>query len=532
MEELLSVRSGNALGLLAALARTVRDSAAYRGRILLVTGTQRGGALWDEPSQGANFVRGGVTEIAAPAAQVATLGHPGQGEDAILQSGTSFSAALVSGVAAQLLAMDSTLTPAEVKDYILRGAREPRLSSTTGQLVPAVAVQGAPETIYQLDAYGALTLLSGERPGTPICGYPVSLALDANGVPTGTEIAIGRPGPDSIVTVPGAHSISGLSIAQGGRLLSVYDGDENGVTQSILFDQRGRPVGTVPDVQRTFLENGTVDVLLPWVGGRTLPWPAYIRRGATDDTLDLVRTVVPPGDLPYVMDGGAWIAPSGDAAVVWYAAGVNDQCIYYGNPSIVRWMLVPLAGGTPTPISEIRYCGIWDGTWWGTGPYGTTWSHDSRRAAILSWHGDYPPGEPARLEGKITTVLASGSRREDPLADVMFMDAVYLPDDSLLRVAQYRWTGDCDIVLRSALSPDVVASSTPGSYNPDCYGYVPVIPNAPPIMASGTGGGGERRGSGLGRLGGFSLSVPARLLDRRAGVAERQRFLPRRVQVN
>jgi len=67
--------------------------------------------------------------IVAPATNIVTLentagGHPITG----LRDGTSFSAPYVAGVAGLLLAMDSTLTAADLKDYILRGARQ--LAST------------------------------------------------------------------------------------------------------------------------------------------------------------------------------------------------------------------------------------------------------------------------------------------------------------------------------------------------------------------------------------------------------------------
>ena len=527
LNQLLAVRSGNGLGLLAALARLKRDSAAFRDRILLVSGTQRGGALWADPShgQGANFVRGGVTEIAAPAAQVATLDHPALGEDAILQSGTSFSAALVSGVAAQLLAMDPSLPADSVKDYILRGAREPRLSSTTGQMVRPPAVSGAPETVYQLDAYGALTLLSSERVGTPICGYPVSLALNADGFLTGTEIVLGRPGAPSILAVPGAHGIGGPSVAQGGRLLSVFDSDENGSTQSILMDHRGRPVGAAPDVQRMFLEKDTVDELLPGVAGRTLPWSVYIRRGASDDTLDFVRALVAPGDLPNVIGGGAWFAPAGDVAVVLYAALVNDQC-FEGNPWIAQWMMVPLSGGGPMPIGEFRHCGPPSNVVIPI-PYAAAWSHDSRRAALVSyyWRG------PSDWGGTITTVLRSGGVQEDEVPGVRFELPVYLSDDSLLRVEQGNTSGGCDVVLRSASNPGTVVSSAPGSYT-DCGWAVLVIPNAPPSRTLVAAGGNRAGGAGPSRSGGFALTEPAQILNRRATAAAWRRYSPRRVQVN
>lgn len=151
----------------------LRDDPRYRDRIVVVAGTESGNRLW----RSTNFFKGGATDIAAPAEDVRVLarwsGQTGSAVPLTTTNGTSLAAPLVAGVAAQLWAMNPNLTPAEVKDYILRGAREPRLSPTTGLPVPPNPVAGAPETVYQLDAYGALALLARERPVTPICGFPV-----------------------------------------------------------------------------------------------------------------------------------------------------------------------------------------------------------------------------------------------------------------------------------------------------------------------------------------------------------------------
>jgi len=92
-------------------------------------------------------------------ALVRTVDFPG---GSVSANGTWLSAPLVGGVAGLLLAMDSTLPADSVKDYILRGAREPKGWSAPGVPIPATPVAGAPETVYQLDAYGALTLLARE----------------------------------------------------------------------------------------------------------------------------------------------------------------------------------------------------------------------------------------------------------------------------------------------------------------------------------------------------------------------------------
>jgi len=172
-------RSNKAAMIRAALL-LLRSNPVYQNRIIVVAGTMPNNAFWDvwaaNPAQGSNFYTG-ATEIAAPAQDVTVLdrwtGQTGSAVPLRAASGTSLSAPLVAGVAAELLTMDPSLTAAEVKGYILRGARQPRFNGQTGQVAPPPAVAGAPETVYQLDAYGSLTLLASERSGVPLCGNRV-----------------------------------------------------------------------------------------------------------------------------------------------------------------------------------------------------------------------------------------------------------------------------------------------------------------------------------------------------------------------
>jgi subtilisin family serine protease len=88
--------------------------------------------------------------IAAPGDSVGTWGANG----AQYASGTSFATALVSGAAGLLFAFDPTLTTAEVRDLLIRGA-----------------IQGADSAggVPILDAYESLKL-AAQRPGAPLCG--------------------------------------------------------------------------------------------------------------------------------------------------------------------------------------------------------------------------------------------------------------------------------------------------------------------------------------------------------------------------
>jgi len=141
----------------------LRDSLGFADNIITVGATDTTGAFLSRTT----FWRGG-TDILAPGQQILTLGL--SNTTSIASYGTSYSTPYVAGVAAQLLTMDPSLTAGEVKGYILRGARQARPNVQTGQLAVAPPVSGAPETIYQLDAYGSLTLLAAERQHIPLCG--------------------------------------------------------------------------------------------------------------------------------------------------------------------------------------------------------------------------------------------------------------------------------------------------------------------------------------------------------------------------
>jgi hypothetical protein len=192
---------------------------AYLGKILFVTGIDRTGARWSDSTGTANvFTEGDV--VAAPAEGVtSTAGASGDGTAVF--SGTSIAAPFVSGLAAQLWAMKPTLIAAQVKDYILRGAA----TSTS----PQAQMVGFP-SVFQIDAYNSLRLLSAENSGAPLCGNRIF--LDSQ-----NQIKVQRSGPSDLETIsqgisPG-DSIRVAYAYHGGRRVGIFtDGAAN---QILIF---------------------------------------------------------------------------------------------------------------------------------------------------------------------------------------------------------------------------------------------------------------------------------------------------------
>ncbi len=198
----------------------------FPNQIILVGGTDSAGRLWTK----SDFYTGGIP-ILAPATDVLTLADPADFPSGTLAwDGNSFAAPLVGGVAGLLLAADPTLTGPEVTSYILRGARQPRLNRQTGVFGPPDAVAGAPETVYQLDAYGALTLLASERSSGPLCGNRVWVA--------GTQLVAQRnTGAAPQVLADIGDTAAFVNVHHGGRRVDVWTDAFDPL--SFVFTQQG-----------------------------------------------------------------------------------------------------------------------------------------------------------------------------------------------------------------------------------------------------------------------------------------------------
>jgi len=185
-------------------------SSGYANSIIFVGGTDDTGAFWT----GSNYWTGAT--VLAPATSILTLANTADfAAGTWLVSGTSFSAPYVGGVAGLLLAMDPTLTAAQVKSYIVRGDSQPRLNPQTGQIGRPPPVAGAPERAYQLDAYGALTLLASERPGISLCGNRTWVA----GGTVWAQRDTAPPSTEQLTAL--GESAAYVNVRHGGRRLEV-----------------------------------------------------------------------------------------------------------------------------------------------------------------------------------------------------------------------------------------------------------------------------------------------------------------------
>ncbi|MBK9066776.1 MAG: S8 family serine peptidase [Gemmatimonadetes bacterium] len=349
----------------------------YPDQILLVGGSRPGSrTFW--PQSGYWSGPGG-TAILAPAENVLTLAHSADfGSDSRLADGTSYAAPMVAGVAAQLMAMDSTLTAAQVKDYILRGAQEPLLDSVTGQPVPRLPVPGAPGTIYQLDAYGSLSLLSKERMGTPVCGIPVSVTQQ-----NPSYIRLERT-PTAIESFPVA-ALSGAqnpSVAQGGRVISVTDGDKYGTTgvdritatlQNGAWGERARTPWDGATFERWYLEEDTALVQLVPGPPNTFFTDRFVLRlrhpdGSTTGPINMCEAD-PPGAWQYLVECAWSISPSSAD----YATDVLWQISHVPAQVLQRFSLVSTSPGSPTRMLELP----WSTNYGIHGP--AAWTPDGRR---------------------------------------------------------------------------------------------------------------------------------------------------------
>ena len=200
-------------------ALTALKFQGFDSRILLVGATNRTGnraAFSNELS--------GALDIYAPGDSVISVNRAGF---PVFVSGTSFAAPTVAGIGALLLSMDSTLTAAELKQLLLAGARDSEENSNGDNVAPS-PVRNTTDVVYEADAFGSLRMLSGMKPGIPICNpsfayWKTSAAAPAG--PKGWRVIRYGGNWDERFDQPGMPGReSGYSLAPGGRLLATGAG--------------------------------------------------------------------------------------------------------------------------------------------------------------------------------------------------------------------------------------------------------------------------------------------------------------------
>jgi len=466
----------------AAIARIPAASVA-RSRILLVAGTNNANGFANAFSNFATGAAGG-TDIAAPATDHLLLARRVEGQgDVRVESGTSFAAPLVAGVGGLLWSMDPTLTPEQVRDYILRGAREPRLNPQTGNYDSVATVTGAPGPVHLLDAYGAVTLLARERLLTPICGHALTVTDDRRAVVVEPRGAAPRTVP--LPLGPNEVLLS-LSVAQGGRRIAAHAYDYvQDTRRTVVTTQDGALIHSVA-ARRVYLERDTADI----AGGA--PGDSVVTITGKSDPGPRIFPVLGALDTNHANESAfeVWaVEPSPDGQYVGVALHSywSDPFICSNPVQRERVYLFPLVTGTRQLLSQVLwYCGYSappPGDRWVTEfSGGFSWSHDGSTGLVFAngWINNNPSlGYGVRL-----TAFKPPSAAPTATADLagLVLAAAFESNDSLVDVLESPDFGQtaCRRQLRQAGSPATTVGSPVSVSLEQCLSArVVVIPNAP-----------------------------------------------------
>ncbi len=455
---------------------------AYPDQVMIVAGSDSTGALW----QSSGLWSGGV-DIAAPATHVLTLVDNAEWAGGVRAgNGTSYAAPLVAGVAVALNAMVPGLTAHQVQDFIVRGAQEPRIDSL-GASHLGVQVTGA-TGVYLLDAYGALSLLSREIFGAPICGYPVT-------VDTSFQQLVLHRTSDQLVSLTRVGNVGNISIAQGGRELAVTGVDSGYygvVTASLQNGSWGVDHVFRSFLRRQFLEEDTVDFLLaadstpPFSLGSTLVQISGPGRTPTPFNPLSAQASGSSADVGgYVYS----ISPDGSYAF-GYLAFVTPDCPNVTQADLVYY-LVPLSGGAATTVYTVpdphliclppTYPITLD-----FGLYSMAWNADGSKALLPFLKGDVPSSGP-NLDVRTfleEVDLPTGSSRTATLDHRWLVYQRYAPSDLEIRSTETDVSGNCHSVRRGIASLGDLFNSTQDATSFNCDSWAPEAPNAPIMKSS------------------------------------------------
>ena len=489
-DRLLVVASGNdtltmGLGLLAVsrdprlfatdhAVAALAQVASYASRVIFVTATNRQGTRWIP----ANAYTG-VSMVAAPGEGITAL--DGTAGSVGVFSGTSFAAPMVTGLASLLWSMIPTLTAAEVKDYIVRGAIEPRVDSVTGAAITPTDIGVA--GVYQIDAYSSLKLASKERVGSPICGNEIG--FNNNG-----DLVLFRNGAQTEQIAPTGSVVWQLTVAQGGRLVAGTDGsgpDPMVRTYKLVNGawQPGQvwPAGTYG---LQYLEKDTAIVRLQTLGtyqnGGPLSLTISGPSGSSVQNLDLGVRISAPNTI------FRQIGVSPDARWVGFMSLRSGGQYYYADSSAGSQLVTLRSAPAPANPDCSQIFGlVFPGTTCTDAPViGDTprfhWAPDSRWVTVMQWtHSVVCPlgGMSCPLINQTTAIRFSVPTRAtiQVANDGFFAHQEVLSGDGATwrecRIFYFAGVRDDSTAYRSATSLETF-SSTPG-----CILSRPTVQNAP-----------------------------------------------------
>lgn len=194
----------------------LRAAPATANRIVVVTSVSQSGSR----SLFANDFAG-LTDIAAPGDSVPVLEYSGNSYGSRLK-GTSLSAPFVAGVLTLGLTMDPSLTPSQLKSLLLSGASARKGRNSSGTVINASTISGG--SVYPVDAYAFLSLVSERSATLPLCGATVGFDwVGSNFVFRYNLTGAERLGP-SMPT--GFLNLDGFSVAPGGRRIAANGWDD------------------------------------------------------------------------------------------------------------------------------------------------------------------------------------------------------------------------------------------------------------------------------------------------------------------